>query len=490
MLVPIRIPPGVFANGTAYEAKGRWNAASLVRWIDGAMQPVGGWRPRSAAGPMTGAARAMLAWKDNAGGRWCAVGTHSRLYVRTASDAVHDVTPAGFAAGRADALAVGGYGYASYGTGAYGAARPDLGAVQPATVWSLDTWGERLVGCAPGDGKLYEWRLNTGQPAQPITGAGAPHAADALVVSAERFLFALSGRTVKWCDQGDNTVWTAAPDNQAGEVELQTHGALTCGRRVRGGTLLFTDVDVHLASFVGGVFVHRFERVGNDCGLVAPGAAVSLDASAVWMGRENFWIWDGTVRALPSEVSDKVFSDFNAAQASKVTAFHNSAFGEVWWFYPSGGSNEVDRAVSWTYRDGVWATHELARTCAVDAGVFRHPMAVDPQGVLYEHETGFAYEGSAGPWAQSGPFEIGGGERMALVRQLVPDERTGGDVRVSFLTRDWPNGPAATHGPYDLAARTDVLFTARQASVRVEPARPADWRWGEPRVDVAMGARR
>ena len=51
-------------------------------------------------------------------------------------------------------------------------------------------------------------------------------------------------------------------------------------------------------------------------------------------------------------------SNFNPAQASKVTTFHNSANGEAWWFYPSGGSNEIDRAVSWNYRDGVWGTKD------------------------------------------------------------------------------------------------------------------------------------
>ena len=41
--VPLKIPPGVFRNGTQYQAKGRWYAANLVRWTEGAMQAIGGW---------------------------------------------------------------------------------------------------------------------------------------------------------------------------------------------------------------------------------------------------------------------------------------------------------------------------------------------------------------------------------------------------------------------------------------------------------------
>ena len=42
-LVPFQPPPGVWANGTPYEAKGRWSDSNLVRWRNGRLQPLGGW---------------------------------------------------------------------------------------------------------------------------------------------------------------------------------------------------------------------------------------------------------------------------------------------------------------------------------------------------------------------------------------------------------------------------------------------------------------
>jgi hypothetical protein len=88
----------------------------------------------------------------------------------------------------------------------------------------------------------------------------APTGCSALLATAERFLFALgastNGRLVKWSDQEDNTTWTAAATNQAGDFELNTVGALKCGKRVRGINLLFTDVDVHTATYVGLPYVY------------------------------------------------------------------------------------------------------------------------------------------------------------------------------------------------------------------------------------------
>ena len=46
-LIDLNIPAGVYRNGTDLQSQGRWRDASLVRWHDGIMRPVGGWRVRS-----------------------------------------------------------------------------------------------------------------------------------------------------------------------------------------------------------------------------------------------------------------------------------------------------------------------------------------------------------------------------------------------------------------------------------------------------------
>ena len=39
-LVPLNLPPGLYRNGTTYQAKGRWAKGHLVRWLpDGTRYP-------------------------------------------------------------------------------------------------------------------------------------------------------------------------------------------------------------------------------------------------------------------------------------------------------------------------------------------------------------------------------------------------------------------------------------------------------------------
>ena len=156
--IPLKFQPGVWKNGTLYQAQGRWYDADLMRWSVGALGPIGGWRTwGTGTTAITNVPRTTLPWMDNTFRRWIAVGTYADLYVYDSAATLSNITPVGFTAGREDADPNIGYGNSTYGTSTYGTSRPDLGIPEPATIWSLDLWGEDLVGCTPDDGDIYQW---------------------------------------------------------------------------------------------------------------------------------------------------------------------------------------------------------------------------------------------------------------------------------------------------------------------------------------------
>ena len=491
-LVPIRIPAGVYRNGTEYQSAGRWYDSNLVRWFENTLRPWGGWRKRSES-QMTGVSRGMLTWRTNADERYIAAGTPTKLYAMSEAGTLKDITPVTFTSGITDATLKTGYGYSTYGSSAYGVARPDLGAIVPATTWSMDSWGEYLVACSSADGQLLEWQLGFVTPTKAIAIVNAPTSCEAVMTTAERFVFALGAsgnpRKVSWCDQENNTVWTPSATNQAGDFEINSVGSLKCGKRVRGINLLFTDVDVHVATYIGLPYVYSFEKAGSGCGVISSQAVAAIDTAAIWMSKSGFWIYDGYVKPLVSDVGDYIFQNINYNQSSKVYAVHNSKYGEIIWFYPSSASNENDSYVVYNYREGHWAIGSLARTAGTDRGVFTNPLMISTDGYIYEHEVGYAYDGSV-PYAESGPYEIGNGDNIMSVRRVIPDEQTLGEVVVSFKTRMYPMATETTYGPYAAAQPTDVRFAARQVKVRYTGNVLEDWRVGVNRFDVvAMGKR-
>jgi hypothetical protein len=261
------------------------------------------------------------------------------------------------------------------------------------------------------------------------------------------------------------------------------------GVRTRGQTLIITDQDAHTATYQGPPFVYGFERVGTSCGLIARKAVAAVDAGVFWMGRNGFFYFDGSVvRELPCAVFDYVFGDINNVQISKSWAVSLGTENEIWWFYPSEASTEPDKYVAYDYGEDHWIIGTLSRTSGVDRGAFRFPFMCDTSANLYEHEVGFNYNGSD-IFVESGPIMIGTGENMMHVNELIPDERTQGQVDISFKTRFYPNGTERTYGPYTMSNPTSVRFTGRQVRMRVNGS-ASDWRVGNIRFNAEAGGER
>ena len=491
-LIPLDLPAGVFRNGTDLQSQGRWRDANLVRWTEGTIRPFRGWRTRSDTAA-DAKIRGMIAWPDNVGDRHIVGGTYNKLYTWNSAGTRVDITPAGFSAGREDAAAFTGYGGNFYGSYAYGVARPDTARILPATTWSMSNWGQNLIACSQDDGKVYEWNPTVGGAAAVLT--NAPTGNKAIIVTEERFLMCLGAggdpRKVQWSDRENNNLWAPAATNEAGDLQLNTSGIIMSGLNVRGQTLILTSTDAHAANYIGPAYVYGIERVGTSCGLVAPNAAAVVDVGAFWMGTHSFFGYSGgAAQEIKCDVADYIFSDINRAQISKTFAVANSTYGEIFWFYPSSGSTENDRYVVYNYVEGTWYTGDLARTSGVDHGAFPLPIWADADDKkIYEHEVGFDY-GSLTPFAETGPIIIGTGEAVASVTQMLPDERTQGDVTATFKTRFYSNGTERSYGPFSMSNPVSMRFTGRQIRMRISGARLADWRVGINRIDVVQGGKR
>lgn len=317
-----------------------------------------------------------------------------------------------------------------------------------------------------------------------------------MLVTEERFVFALGAggnpRKVQWCDFENNTVWTPSTTNQAGSQELQTSGQIMLGIRTRGQTLILTDIDAHAARYSGPPYIYNFQRVGTSCGAISRKAASDVDTGVFWMGSSGFFRFDGnSVSELGCDVHDYVYGDINLSQKSKVWSIANSKHGEIWWFYCSANSTEIDRYVAFDYKENHWLIGDLSRTSGVPGGVFSYPIMAghDADSDLYDHEVGVNFDGAT-TFAETGPMSVGNGDNITKITKLLPDEKTQGDVSVTFKTRFYPNEADATHGPFTPSNPTSVRFSGRQFRMRVEGERLTDWRVGTMRVDAVSGGTR
>ena len=208
------------------------------------------------------------------------------------------------------------------------------------------------------------------------------------------------------------------------------------------------------------------------------------------MGGRGFHVFDGNgVRELPCDVHDHVFDNFNRDQQSQVWAWANTEYKEIWWFYCSSGATDIDSYVAYDYQENHWTIGKLSRSTGVSRGVFGNPFLIGNNKTVYNHEVGHSHDG-ADVFAETGPISLGNGDNVMNVMQLVPDEKTQGDVEFTFKSRFYPNDQERSHGPYTPVNPTGVRFSGRQVRMRVDQVRDTDWRVGNVRIDAMPAGRR
>jgi hypothetical protein len=458
--------------------------------------------------------RASHTWVNNSNNPYFAAASYNRIAIIDGNGSSYDITPSPVPSGTAEASQNTGYGGSTYGSGNYGVEREEDFTIAEATVWTLANWGEDLLAVSNSDGHIYELDMSAWSLAPtttPMTKVSAnalvvdiadgttanptevPTSNYGLVVTAERFVFALRAggnpRKVQWCDRENLYEWQPSVINEAGDIELQTSGSIVAGVSVRGRTLLLTTTDCWTATYQGPPTVFGFQKIGDSCGLVGKNMLASVGPSAFWMGKNNFFFYDGTqARVLPCEVHDKVFTELNRSKVSHGWCVANQKFNEVWWFYPANGADECNKYVAYDYRENHWLIGDLTRSTGVDSGPFQEPWWV-ANSAAYRHETGYGHE-SAAVFLESGPIDFADGDTVARITEVIPEEDTQGEVSLKFKTKFYPNDTETTHGPYNPANPISVRFTGRQMKLRIDGGEGNNWRFGDLRIRAYGGGRR
>jgi hypothetical protein len=500
-LLPIKIPPGMWANGSQLEAGGRWYWGNLVRWADGVMRPIGGWSALiTGGGALTGIARGGIAWQDNGGFNNVAIGTTQKLYWGTGG-VFSDVTPADFTTGNTDSILGSGYGAGNYGVGNYGEPSTSGNPLElAASTWSFANWGGDVVCCMTGDNVLYEINTSNGSVSAI---AGAP-TAYAVMSTNEDFLVAIGagnvGRALEWCSVGNDSIWTPASTNSAGGINMNTGGRGLAGRVVGIQNLIWTTTDVQLLNFVGNPGIYGPVKLADGCGLIAPNAVVVTDV-AYWWSWGGFFKYNGVVQPMRCDVQDYLWRNVNWLQAQKIYGATNTAWNEIIWFFPSLNSTECDSYVIYNYKYDIWyfgMQSGLARTTWIDQGVFPWPLGVDAAGIVYEQEQGYLANGAsrAGQvWCESGPAQVGNGDRIIYSNLMLPDASINpSSLELSAWTKFTPQGPQSSFGPWSLVGNSEgyvgMQFVGRQCALLVDQVADTDWSLGLIRFNSVGGGRR
>lgn len=404
--------------------------------------------------------------------------------------------------GTVDSALAFGYGTGGYGSNGYGTIG-DAGVLLTARVWSLWNYGQQLI-ANPSGGTIYVWDPVIQGRAYPMY--GAPAQVLSVLVTPEGFIVALGvnglAMQIAWPDQDDYTDWVSTATNTANSGRTLREGSfLVGGITVRdGSSMIFSNTAAYNFDYYGDNEIYHSTIAGRNCGLVGPLAVTLIAGIPYWMSQSEFWNWNGSVSALPSDdIRDFVFRDINLVQAIKFVAGANTAKKEVWWFYCSAASDENDRYVIYHIDENCWSCGSMERTSWIDKNLLSYPLAANASGYLFNHEFGNDDDGSAmDSYVEFNPMAILSGDRLMDVLAFTPDfKRQTGNVTISPMAQDYPKSAAEVYGPYTIADDASTPIIDLRIGTRLigyklrQNVIGGDWRLGLPTAEVQpAGARR
>jgi len=413
--------------------------------------------------------------------------------------------------------------------------------------WSRLTWGSGIK-----DGKTFTWNPGVSNPLDQRASimVGAPTASRLTITSdRDRHVVHFGTETtigdvstqdpmfIRFSDQENYNIYEPTSVNTAGTFRLDTGNKIVAAISGKDYNLILTDQAAYQMQFVGPPFTFSIRQVGSNCGCIGQHAAVYADGKVFWMGAGGgFFVFDGTVKLLPSLVEDFVFTTtgdnvgVNYSSNEIIYASHNSLFNEIVWFYPAGtpsGSPAVqnDRSVVYNYVENNWSVMTLARSSYADASTYDVPYATEynstdiptianlsgatntfGSSLYFAHEVGnneIALNGTetAIPaYIQSGDFDLptgGDGEYLMRVSRFLPDfKNLQGNAVVTIFLKDFPidTGASSQLGPFTINSSTEKIDTrarGRLANLKIQNNNVNEtWRFGTFRADVNPDGRR
>ena len=392
------------------------------------------------------------------------------------------------------------------------------------TQWSLDNFGEDVVANRRGSSiYLYDTDASaTPLRATLVSGAtnSTPTTVNSIIVSPnDRHLVCLGSNqfnttasptgtfdpmTVRWSNQEDITNWVPSLSSTAGETVLTDGTEIVGGVRSRNAINIWTDNSLWTMTFVGPPFTFQFQQLGSNCGLIAPHAAVDYDGISVWMGYDNFYVFDGQVKNLDCTVRRFIFDRLNRDQKDKIFAGINSEFKEVIWLYPSKDSEECDSYVIWSPSENYWTFGSSIFTTFADKTVFGNTITTGVTAGgnnLYNNEPAGVFTENGQPqssFIESADFDMADGNEIMFLSRVIPDfTLNDGALTFSIKTKDFPESPTEREKPQpphtvtNSTVKIDMRARGRQGRIRVScNAANTSWRWGSVRLAIQPDGRR
>ena len=286
----------------------------------------------------------------------------------------------------------------------------------------------------------------------PLTAVNATASGGFAILHPYVFLFGNNGE-ILWSEPGRPEAFDVNSYNRISSQKI-VHGE-SCSPNVYnpGPAGLFWSLSgLYKATFVGDPVQFRFDTIDNECSILASRSVVSYNGLFYWIANDRFMMTDGnTTKEIPNASNfDFFFDNLNYSRRQKIWGTKVPKYGEVWWFFPKGNSDECDHAIIYNVRLNCWYDTPIERSCG-----FLDPTFVNPvwgsATQIWQHEDGYDQNVEGLKTAIDSYFRTGnlawcaiapdkqwkGIERLVEVNRIEPDFVQSGKISLTINAREY-----------------------------------------------------
>ena len=303
------------------------------------------------------------------------------------------------------------------------------------------------------------------------------------------------------CAAGDFNNWTSADSNANNVASTK----VVKGLPLRGGTTspagLFWTLDsvvrvTYDPQTVGTSTLYwKYDLITQQSSIISSSCVIEYDGIFYWIGVDRFLMYNGVVQEVQNTQNlNWFFDNVNTDQRQKIWVSKIPRWGEIWWFYPRGDSEECNDAIIYNVREKCWYDAGSAAGAARSAGtfseVFKKPIwAGNVQNIadgytLWVHEQGtdeiFLRNVNAIPsyfetnvLGQSvglvGNAQQPGDNNWTRVERIEPDFQQVGNMEVTITGKGYADDTDQVSEPYIFSPSTlkiDMKEQRREMRIR------------------------
>ena len=227
----------------------------------------------------------------------------------------------------------------------------------------------------------------------------------------------------------DETDWTTSTTTQCNKGRLVTqNGKITAGARLGEYAVAYKANAIYLGQYVGAPVVWDWTPVSGEAGCVGKNAICDIGGAHFFVGRDNFWIFNGStpVPVGDQQVRQWFFDNCNNTSLYKTICHFDRQNNLVWVYFPSSSSSTPNSALVYNLLSKQWgrANRDVEAVLTYIPAGFTYN-TWDTAGATYDTLPDYPYDSQ---------YWLAGGQSLSVFNTSHQLQLMNGTESVSTLT--------------------------------------------------------